>query len=72
MTNFKDTIDIDYQGPIKSQFKEGDKLVLTAYLPNVKQKSRLVGIDHLTNHSMETENWQGSTFKSRNKSAVFD
>lgn len=72
ITNFKDTIDVVYKGKTKLQFKEGDNVVLTGYLPNSDIKNRVIATSYITNHSMEVENWQGSNFNVRESSIILN
>ena len=65
ITNFKDTVSVLYKGKTQLEFKEGDNIILNAYFTDVKNKSKIVAYSYVANHSMEAENWQGSSGKIR-------
>jgi hypothetical protein len=44
------------------EFKEGETIVLTGYLPDITDKSKIICIEYMTKHSMEVNNWQGKFF----------
>ena len=46
-----------YQGIIPPEFKEGENLILTGYIPNINNKNVMISTTFATNHSMEVENW---------------
>lgn len=52
MTDYKNSIDVLYNGLNKFEFKEGSTVVLTAYCPDPSDKSRIIAIDYMTKHSM--------------------
>ena len=54
MTDYKNSIDVLYNGLNKFEFKEGSTVVLTAYCPDPMDKSRIIAIDYMTKHSMVT------------------
>ena len=54
MTDYKNSIDVLYNGLNKFEFKEGSTVVLTAYCPYPMDKSRIIAIDYMTKHSMVT------------------
>ena len=41
LTNFDDDLTVIYKGETKFEFKEGETLVLTAYVPDKKQKKKV-------------------------------
>ena len=59
-----------YRGDNNVMFKEGDNVVITAYLPNEKIKNRIVATAYMPNHSMETENWQGGNLTLKNNDII--
>ena len=67
ITNFKNEIDVIYRGELVSEFRESDNIILTGYLPNEEDRTKFIAYSYYTNHSMEVENWQGSTGAMRNK-----
>ena len=60
ITDFKNEVEVLYNGMNKFEFKEGETIVITGYIPDVQHKNRIVCIDYMAKHSMEVENWQGS------------
>jgi len=67
MTDFKNELEVLYNGLNKFEFKEGETLIITAYVPDMKYKNRIVCIDYMSKHSMETENWEGPSNQGRGK-----
>jgi hypothetical protein len=51
-------VTVFYRGETKFEFKEGETMVLTAYLPDKKDKSKIIGIEYMTKHSMDGSLWQ--------------
>lgn len=43
----------------KFEFKEGETVVITGYIPDISKKNRMVCVEYMTKHSMEVENWKG-------------
>ena len=70
MTNFKDEIDITYRGKTSVNFKEGDNVVLTGYLPNPANKTKVLATSYMPSHSMENENWRGNNLTLKSKDIV--
>ena len=60
ITDFKNEVEVLYNGMNKFEFKEGETIVITGYVPDVQHKNRIVCIDYMAKHSMEVENWQGN------------
>lgn len=71
ITNFKETISVLYKGKSRIEFKEGDNIVLSAYYTDPDMRNRLVAFSYINNHSMEVENWQGTTNKLRENNPIF-
>ena len=67
ITNFKKEIDIVYKGELAVELKEGENTIFNAYLPNKNNKSKIVAYSYMTNHSLELENWEGTSGKLRNQ-----
>lgn len=70
ITNNKQELDIIYQGIIPPEFKEGENLILTGYIPNINNKKVIISTTFATNHSMEVENWEGKSNQIRDKSIL--
>ena len=49
------------KGMARFEFKEGETIVLTGYLPDITDKSKIICIEYMTKHSMEVNNWQGKS-----------
>lgn len=47
-----------YNGTTKTEFKEGELLVMESYCPDVKKKDNIIIKDYLTKHSMESSEWE--------------
>jgi hypothetical protein len=50
-------VNIFYRGQTKFEFKEGETLVLTGYLPDRNDKTKMIGTEYLTKHSMDGNLW---------------
>lgn len=72
LTNLKQEVDVIYKGEIPYEFKEGENLILTCYVPNIKNKSRIIAHAIATNHSMEVENWEGKNSLLNQKSSTLN
>jgi hypothetical protein len=72
LTNFKHSVDVLYRGSVHLEVKEGENIILHAYLPDEKNRQKIIAYSYVTNHSMEVENWEGSTNKLRNNNIVLD
>lgn len=51
-------ISCTYHGSSKTEFKEGELLIMESYCPDVKKKENIVIKDYLTKHSMESSEWE--------------
>ncbi|KAL4473241.1 hypothetical protein ABPG73_012931 [Tetrahymena malaccensis] len=71
ITDFKEEIEVFYKGITKFEFKEGETIVLTAYCPDLKERKKVVAIDYLTKHSMEVQDWQSKSGKSRENYGLY-
>ena len=67
ITNFKREVDIIYKGELAVELKEGENTIFNAYVPNIKDKEKIVAYSYFTNHSLEVENWEGTAGKVRNQ-----
>ena len=69
---FNINLSIFFLGSNKFEFKEGETIVLTCYLPDKTKKNVLFCIDYIVKHSMELNDWQGKQkFKLMNSSHFF-
>lgn len=41
LTDFQNDVEIFYRGATKFEFKEGETMVITAYVPDIKNKNRV-------------------------------
>ena len=57
LSDFERDVSVMYRGDLAFETKEGETLVLTGYFPNIFDKSRMVCVEFMVNHSLETENW---------------
>eukprot|EP01016_Furgasonia_blochmanni_P030776 TRINITY_DN3192_c0_g1_i1.p1 TRINITY_DN3192_c0_g1~~TRINITY_DN3192_c0_g1_i1.p1 ORF type:complete len:238 (+),score=26.54 TRINITY_DN3192_c0_g1_i1:54-767(+) len=58
VTDYKNEIEVIYSGTAKFEFKEGETIVLTGYVPDTRNRNRIVCVEYMTKHSMQVENWQ--------------
>ena len=70
ITNFKETLSVLYKGKSRIEFKEGDNIVLTAYYTDSNTRQKLIAFSYVNNHSMEVENWQGTSNKLRENNPI--
>ena len=63
MTDFERDISVIYRGELAFETREGETMIITGYFPNIFDRSRLVCVDFVVNHSLEVEKWD-SSFKS--------
>lgn len=59
LTDFSREVQVKYTGSTSLEFKEGEIIVLTAYIPDLRRRTKLVALDYMTKHSLEAENWEG-------------
>lgn len=71
VTDFSEEIEVFYKGFAKFEFKEGETIVLTAYCPDLTNRKKVVAIDYLTKHSMEAQDWQSKSGKSRDNYGLY-
>jgi hypothetical protein len=50
---------------MKFEFKEGETIVVTGYCPDKAKKNQIVCVEYQTKHSMEINDWEDSSNKSR-------
>lgn len=50
-------ISCSYNGFSKTEFREGELLVMESYCPNVSKKDNIVIKEYLTKHSMDSNEW---------------
>ena len=72
ITNFKQEVDVVFRAAVGAMFKEGDNVVLTAYLPNRDNQHKIIATNVMPNHSMETENWKGNNLAPRNNNIILN
>ena len=65
-TDGENEIDVLYRGTVPFECKEGSTIVSSCYFPTSGDKTRVVALDFLTNHSMEVENWSPSVEQEKN------
>ena len=63
ITDFQRKVSVIYGGGLRAEFKEGQNLIMTASYQDSRRKDQLVCHSYINNHSMEGENWEGSTSK---------
>jgi len=65
LTDFKNQVEVTYNGVNKFEFKEGETLVITGYTPDNNKKNHIICIDYMTRHGMEVDSWQDGRGYSR-------
>ena len=70
VTDQETSIKVNYKGKSKFEFKEGEVIILSCYMPNSTEKDKVVAIDYVTKHSLETNDWKEKSGKSRDNYGV--
>jgi len=65
LTDFKNQVEVVYNGVNKFEFKEGETIVITGYTPDVKKKNHIICVDYMTKHGMEVDSWKDGSGYSR-------
>ena len=60
LTDFQRDIGVIYRGDLAFETKEGETMVLTSYFPNVYDRSKMICVEFVVNHSLEVENWDSN------------
>jgi cytochrome c-type biogenesis protein CcmE len=63
MTDFTRDIEVKYTGATKLEFKEGEIVVLNGFIPDMRRRGKMIALDYMTKHTLETENWEGMHWK---------
>ena len=46
-------------------------MVLTSYFPNVYDRSKMICVEFVVNHSLEVENWDSTNYANLGKNRVY-
>ncbi len=71
ITDFKNEVDVYYNGMAKFEFKEGETIVMQAYCPDNQDKSKVIAMEYMTKHSMEVNNWKDQVSRSRDNYGLY-
>ena len=54
-------VNVIYRGKVAFETKEGETVVLVAYLPDAENRVSVVATEYVSNHGMEAEKWESKS-----------